>query len=293
MNTGDPRQLPTYRVRVAAVLAEDARAIAEALVDVPIATDDDVARLLVASDTRIDDADAHVALAPVDTAALEATKKPIFVVHRDRVRSRDEELTPGERLFHVGADLEGIDMLRAALLEQALTHLGATVDRVRRAKRPFAVAIIASATLLSAAEGVLPGAAAFVVATQVSAIASLYYLYRGRWMGRTQVLTLLPVFASEAAGGSIFLLAKSFFPPTGVADVAAAIVAASMTLAMLGAVARVLEHGYALDEREKLRAAFQRMSAKTKAERAYIARNSHLWKDKSLFRDLVRRLVFE
>jgi hypothetical protein len=112
-------------------------------------------------------------------------------------------------------------------------------------------------------------------------------------MGRTQALTLLPVFASEAAGGSVFLLVKSLLPPTGIADVAAAIVSASMTIAMLGAVARLLEAGYALDEKEKLRAAFQRMRARTKAERANLARNRHRWKDKNFFRDVVHRLVFE
>lgn len=292
MTDTDPRQLATYRVRVTADDAAEARALAEALLDVPTATDDDVARLLIATDTAVEDADAHVAVTPTETALLDATERPVFHVRRDLAQA-PEEPQSGPRSFVLGPNLEGIDLLRAALLEEALVHLGATVDRVRRAKRPFAVAIIASATLVSAVEGVLPGAAAFVVATQVSAIASLYYLYRGKWMGRTQVLTLLPVFASEAAGGSLFLLVKSFLPPTGVADVAAAIVAASMSLAMLGAVAGVLEQGYTLDEREKLREAFQRMSAKTKAERAYIARNRHLWKNKSFFRDLVRRLVFE
>jgi hypothetical protein len=292
MTDADPRQLATYRVLVTSNDAEEARALAEALLDVPAATDDDVARLLIASDTAAEEADAHVVIAPAEATRLEATRKPVFHVRHD-LATVPEEPQSGPRRFGLGPHFEGIDSLRAALLGEALAHLGVTVDRVRRAKRPFAVAIIASATLVSAVEGVLPGAAAFVVATQVSAIASLYYLYRGKWMGRTQVLTLLPVFVSEAAGGSLFLLAKSFFPPTGAADVAASIVAASMSLAMLGAVAGVLEQGYTLEEREKLREAFRRISAKTKAERAYIARNRHLWKNKGFFRDLVRRLVFD
>jgi len=291
MKDADPRQLATYRVRVTSNDIEAARALADALLDVPAATDDEVARLLVVSDATDEPADAHVVLAPAEMMRLDTEEKPVFHVRHDLAHPPDE-LESDPRSFVVGPSFEGVDLLRAALLSEALSHLGATVDRVRRAKRPFAVAIIASATLISAAEGVLPAAAAFFVATQVSAIASLYYLYRGKWMGRTQVLTLLPIFASEAAGGSLFLFAKSFFPPTGVGDVAAAVVAASISLAMLGAVARVLEQGYSLDEREKLREAFQRMSAKTKAERAYIARNRHRW-NKTFFRDLVHRLVFD
>jgi hypothetical protein len=279
------RRVPTYVVRVSSPDAEEARVIAEALVDVPEISDEDVARLLATSEGPLDAADAHVVVAPADRAPATDTKKPVFLVRRDGV---------GEAgTFPLGPELEGIETLRAALLDEALRALGVTVDRARRAKRPFATALIAGAALVAGAEGLLPGAAAFVVSTQVSAIASLYYLYTGRWMGRSQALTLLPVFASEAAGGSVFLLIKSFLPPTGVADAAAAVVSASMTIAMLGAVARLLEAGYTLDETEKLRAAFQRMRARTKAERAQLARNRTLFRDKHFLRDLVRRLVFD
>lgn len=291
MKDADPRQLATYRVRVTSNDIEEARALADALLDVPAATDEEVARLLIVGDSMDEPADAHVLLAPAEASRLDTAQGPVFHVRHDLGKAPDEPQS-GPRSFVLGPCWEGVDLLRAALLNEALGHLGATVERVRQAKRPFAVAIIASATLVSGAEGVLPGAAAFIVATQVSAIASLYYLYRGKWMGRTQVLTLLPVFASEAAGGSLFLFAKSFFPPTGIGDVAGAVVAASISLAMLGAVARVLEQGYSLDEREKLREAFQRMSAKTKAERAYIAQNRRSW-NKTFFRDLVHRLVFD
>jgi hypothetical protein len=112
-------------------------------------------------------------------------------------------------------------------------------------------------------------------------------------MGRTQALALIPAFASEAAGGTAFLIVKSFLPPTGVADAVAAGVASSMTIAMLGAVTWALEHGYELDEKAQLQAAFKRLQAKTKAERAVITRNKHRWKDKSFWTDLVRRLLFE
>jgi hypothetical protein len=103
----------------------------------------------------------------------------------------------------------------------------------------------------------------------------------------------LPVFVGEAAGGSVFLLVKSFLPPTGAADVAAAFVASSITIAMLGAVAGALEHGSALDQKEELRLAFRRLRAKTRAERAEIVRNRRRWKERGFWRELVVRVVFE
>jgi hypothetical protein len=288
----DPRQRAAYRVRVVGNDVAYTRVLTEALLDVPAATDEELTRLVVDTETPLEEADAHVAVVPIDTTRLEATHRPVFRVRCDVASPREIPPLDG-RSFVVGPNLEGIELLRAALLSEALVHVGATVDRVRRAKRPFAIAIIASATLASAVEGVFPGAAAFVLTTQVGAVTSLYYLYQGKWISRKQVLTMLPGFLREASGGSFFLLAKSFFPPTGVADLAAAVVAASMTVAMLGAVAVVLEQGYTLDERERLNVAFQRLRAKTRAERATISRNHKLWTTKTFFRDLVRRIVFE
>ena len=188
---------------------------------------------------------------------------------------------------------QGVDGLRAALLTQALPGIDVSIERARLAKRPYATSIIAGAALVTAAEGLLPGAAAFVLTTQIGAITSLYYLYTGRWIGRTQVFTLIPVFASEAAGGSAFLLVKSFLPPTGVADVVAAGIACTMTIAMLGSVTWALEHGYELDQQQQLRLAFKRLNAKTRAERSEIVRNRARWGDKQFWNDLVRRVIFD
>jgi uncharacterized protein (DUF697 family) len=260
--------ISTFKVRL--VTDGDAKPLIDALLDVPTATAEEIARLEL----------------------VEEGEDATFRVER----TKDKDIQPPAdetKPFLVGPKLEGIDLLRAAILQKALEASGASADRTRKAKRPYAVAIITTAALLAAAEGVLPGAAAFVVATQASAVASLHYLYTGKWMGRAHVLTLLPVFASEAAGGSVLLLVKSVLPPTGVGEVTAAIVAASLTIAMLGAIATLLEQGHTLDEKEKLREAFKRMNAKTKAERGRLLRERDRWKEKGFFRDLVRRMVFE
>ena len=322
----DPRGAPAFTVKVvsdAAVVHAGRTSLAQALLDFPVATDDDLARLVVYDDeepppdVRARGLDAIVYLvrgAPGESAKariaeLGAEAKVVLVaVHARDLATHDEAgdealldawamITDAANVYLTSTPAEGsargVDELRAAIVQRALEGIDVSVERARRAKRPYATAIVAGAALVTAAEGVLPGAAAFVIATQVGAITSLYYLYSGKWMGRRQALSLLPVFASEAAGGSAFLLVKSFLPPTGVADVVAAGVASSMTIAMLGAVTWALEHGYSLDQKAQLQMAFRRMQAKTKAERAEIARNRHRWKDKAFWNDLVRRMIYD
>jgi hypothetical protein len=312
----DPRGRPAFVIRVLSGDGADTAGLSTALLDVPIATDEEVARLEVLESAeapqRPEDAVLLVVRGPPTQALREQLAGPrnaspaaLVVIDStsrdpiatDEVRSEWEREIDPSRVHIIssgpGSAVHGADELRAALLRVALDALDIPVDRARRAKRPYATAIIAGAAVAAAAEGLLPGAAAFVVATQVGAIAGLYYLYTGRWLARSQALAVLPAFATDAAGGSVFLLVKSFLPPTGVADVAAAIVAASLTISMLGAVTWALEQGYSLKEREQLSVAFKRMRAKSRKERARIAASRHRWNEKAFWADLVRRVVFE
>jgi hypothetical protein len=326
----DPRKKAAFAVRVEGAAGAGKTSLARALLDFPMATDEEIARVEIldegagdgtggggggAAATREADAVVLVVRGGPDGAAREQllalgakTKEVFIAVHAcDLVRGEEDTLheawsalAPPARV-HLTATppgepappAKGVDGLRAALLQTALEGVDASIERTRRAKRPYATAIVAGAALASAVEGLLPGTAAWVIATQVGAITALYYLYTGRWMARSQALAMIPAFASEAAGGSAFLLVKSFLPPTGVADALAAGVAASMTIAMLGAVTWALEHGYSLEEKAQLKTAFKRLRAKTRAERAEIARNKHRWKDKEFWSDLVRRLIYD
>jgi hypothetical protein len=329
MDLVDPRAKPAFQVRVLGGDPGLRLALTEELLDVR-ATDDDLAKIVVtdaeAPPPNAESPDALVwivAAAPSDDdrarlTELKTVARQLYVCappsktkpKKSRKKAKDDEPPPEDATLHAWAELvdpahvylidvpedgrpHGVEQLRAALLLQALEGVDASVERTRIAKRPYATSIIAGAALMSAAEGLLPGAAALVLTTQIGAITSLYYLYTGRWLGRTQVFALIPVFASEAAGGSAFLLVKSFLPPTGVADVVAAGIASSMTIAMLGAVTWALERGYDLNEEQQLRLAFQRLNAKTRAERAEIARNRGRWGDKQFWNDTVRRLIFE
>ncbi len=93
--------------------------------------------------------------------------------------------------------------------------------------------------------------------TQAAAIASLYYLYTGEIISGEAVFALLPVFAAKAAGTTLFLWVKSILPPTGVLDVAAAVVAVSITLAILATVNSILASGAKLEEEELLKSKFR------------------------------------
>lgn len=281
---------PAFVVRA---VGERARALGDSLLEMPIATDEELTRISFTPEGESDAALVVVDGAPSAGASDEigALGEIVFVA----VENGDDAaidawgaIVPPERVHRT----RDVDQLRAALLETALSRIDVSIARARRAKRPFALSIVAGASLVTAAEAFLPGAAAFVVASQASAVSSLFFLYTGRWMARSQALALLPAFAAEAAGGSTFLVVKSFLPPTGVVDVVAAGVAASLTLTMLGTIAWALDRGWSLEETERLRVAFRKMRARTKAERRAIVTNAHRWTSKRFWIDLARRVVF-
>ncbi|MGK7877723.1 MAG: hypothetical protein AB4426_31795 [Xenococcaceae cyanobacterium] len=99
-------------------------------------------------------------------------------------------------------------------------------------KQSFAVKIIVTALAAVAGEAFLPGSAAYITATQGVAIASLHYLYTGDVLSPQTALAVLPTFFAETTRSSLFLFVKSFLPPTGVVDMAAAGVAVAITLTM-------------------------------------------------------------
>lgn len=305
---------PAFVVRIAGATEDERARLRTALLEVPIATDEDLARLDIIDEEA--PCDAVVLLAeggPGESTAAEIANltpmgRALFVAalcpkpsegnEREEAALREAwaKIVESAHVHLVtipeSGTAHGVDELRAALLDVAIAGAHLPVERIRRAKRPYALAIISGAALVSVGEGLLPGAGALVIATQASAVSSLVYLYTGKWLGRSQALAILPAFAAEAAGGSVFLLIKSFFPPTGVADVLAAAVAVSMTVAILGTIAWALDQGYSLEEKDQLRRTFKKLRARTRAERKAIAENRDRWGDRKFWRDLVERIVF-
>ena len=316
MKLDDPRRSAAFVVRLSGEAGVGKTALVTSLLDFPVATDDEVARLQLLESDEEPQLATDIALLVVRGPPTESAKGRVAELSKgagrvlvavqgrdldaekdDEVRTAWGEVLDPARVYltstRPGSPAHGVDDLRAALLRVALDTVEVPIERARRAKRPYATAIIAGAALVATAEGLLPGAAAFVVATQVGAIVSLYYLYTGRMLARSQALALIPAFATQAVGGSVFLFVKSFLPPTGVADALAAGVAGSMTISILGSVAWALEQGYSLQEKQQMALAFKRMKAKTRAERARITRNRKRWTDKEFWADVVRRVVFD
>jgi small GTP-binding protein len=155
-------------------------------------------------------------------------------------------------------DIRGVSRLRYDV-EKFLEKKGKDLLLARHMaeKRSYAVKIIAAALIAVSGSAFLPGSAAWIAGAQSVAIASLYYLYKGEILSSETAIAVLPTFLAETAGSSLFLFVKSFLPPTGIIDVAAAGVAATITLAMLAAVNHLLSSGVELEQKELLQSRFK------------------------------------
>jgi small GTP-binding protein len=155
-------------------------------------------------------------------------------------------------------DIRGVYWLREDI-ENFLESKGKDLLLARQMgeKKSYATKIIAVALVAVAGQAFIPGAAAYITATQAAAIVSLYYLYTGEILSSKASLAILPVFAAEAARSTVFLWVTSFLPPTGVVNVAAAGIATSITLAILATVNSLLASGAKLEEEELLKSKFR------------------------------------
>ncbi len=95
-------------------------------------------------------------------------------------------------------------------------------------------------------------------------------------------------------GSSLFLFVKSFLPPTGIVDVAAAVVAVGITLALLATVNNLLSNGYKLDEEELLQSTFRRnhKQAQDLMKKLALTDIKDIPKDISGWSAIVTRFVF-
>lgn len=154
-------------------------------------------------------------------------------------------------------DLRGIEEVRKEIfgfLEKEKKDI--ILARHLKDKEKYAVGMIAAALLAVAGEAFIPGSAAYITATQSVTITSLHYLYTGDVLAKGSVLGLLSTFAGQSIGTTAFLWAKSFLPPTGVVDLAAASIAVVITFAMLATVKYLLENGYTLDDKKHIKEAY-------------------------------------
>ncbi|MEJ6480971.1 GTPase [Nostoc punctiforme UO1] len=201
---------------------------------------------------KIDEWDKHspLALEKVITQWKEVLK--IEKIYPVCAFGYDADCLPGTPL-----DIRGVYGLREDI-ENFLASNGKDLLLARHMgeKKSYAIGIIATALVAVAIQAFIPGSAAYIAATQAAAIVSLSYLYTGEILSSKAAFALLGAFAREAVTTTLFLLFKSFLPPTGVIDMAAAVIAVSITLAILATVNSVLESGAKLEEKELLNSKF-------------------------------------
>lgn len=156
-------------------------------------------------------------------------------------------------------DIRGVNELRASIFAFLKKH-GKDLILARKMEKNSTISkrIIYGALVAVGIEAFIPGSAIYITGTQAAAIMSIHYVYTGEVLSKKSAVAIIPLFASQSIGANAFIFAKSFLPPTGILDIAAAGVAIIVTLAMLSAVNWVYENGYNLDDKTELKEQFNK-----------------------------------
>ena len=177
------------------------------------------------------------------------------------------QLEDGEKIYQTCADgydpdcdddmeldVRGVDILKQDILKFLKKHgKDLILERELEKKSVLAKRVMYSSLLGVAGAAFIPGSAVYITGIQGGAIMSIHYIYTGEVLSKKSAIAALPLFASQSIGSNLFLVAKSFLPPTGIVDVAAAGVAAGVTIAMLSTVNWVYENDYNLDDKTELK----------------------------------------
>jgi len=188
--------------------------------------------------------------------------------------------------------LKGIDEVRNDVLSflekngKDLLLIKELKDKSRKA-----TAIIATACVSAGGAAFAPGSALYIGAIQATAIASLNYLYTGELMSKSNAISVMGVFLAQNTGQGLFVIIKSFLPPTGIVDVAAAIIALSVTAAMLTTIAKLYSLGYSLDDKDKLIEIFKEIKEIVSGQLKNASKDDLI--DKDFFMELIRKIIFD
>lgn len=145
----------------------------------------------------------------------------------------------------VELDIRGVDELRKeifAFLKEHGKYL--VLAREIEEKSTLVKEVIVACMIAVAGCAFIPGSSVYITGAQAAAIIRIHYIYTGEVISKSHVTALIPLFFSWSIGSSAFLAVKSFLPPTGVLDAAAAGVAMGVTFAMLSTVNWMYKNGY-------------------------------------------------
>ncbi|MBW4616035.1 MAG: 50S ribosome-binding GTPase [Desmonostoc vinosum HA7617-LM4] len=180
----------------------------------------------------------------------------------DPITGEKKEIIVDE--YGIPQTLKGITEVKNQIFE-ACFKVGkvAFLARELKQKQPHAMGIIAAACVTSVGSIFLPGSIAIIGASQVSAISSLGYLYRGEFPCKkeiTQAMNTFSTTSSSSIGAIAYGIFVSFLPPTGVFDIAGIIIVVSYMATTLLIIDYFLSKGLKVDSSLKLTQEFNRIN---------------------------------
>lgn len=154
-------------------------------------------------------------------------------------------------------NLKGIEEVRDQVVEYLKENKKDILFiKTLKDKRKYVVGIAVTAAISAVAAAQLPAGGAVITGIQAVAVASLAYIYTGEAISKSSALAVIPTFAAESIGSTLYVWAASLVP-TGIINATAGVVAGVITIAMLGAVIAVFETGSNLDDKSALAKIFK------------------------------------
>lgn len=159
--------------------------------------------------------------------------------------------------------IEGVKKLKDAvyeILEKKKKDI--LLKKSMKDKRSLAISIAVGATVGTVAASFVPASSIYITGIQMVTISSLVYLYTGEALDKKNIGAILLSTAGQNAGKNLFIFASSFIP--GV-DVAGAVVAGTVTAALLAAVIVFLESGKSLNDVKDLNDTYRKIYSTAKS----------------------------
>lgn len=149
--------------------------------------------------------------------------------------------------------------------------------------------IILTACISVGVAAFLPGSTFSISGIQATAIASLNYLYTGEHITKSAAISIIPIFITQSIGTSLFVLFKSFLPPTGILDSVAAVMSLNITLAMLVTIANFLKNKIKIEKGEKLNKMFNQLKDEIKLTLQSASLSD--FKDKNFWNRIIKKYL--
>lgn len=192
--------------------------------------------------------------------------------------------------FGIPKTLRGIKELRDLVLDKCVDMSKELfLEQQLQDKSSGAAKIIALVCASAMVASFVPGSAFTISGIQTVAIASLHFLYKGNVLSKTSALSILPIFIAQNIGGAVFLFFKSFLPPTGILDLAAALISVSITAAMLITISNFYKNNIKIEKRPEVNKMFNDLKVQIKEDIKNISLSD--LKDKNFWSSFIKKYL--